>query len=619
MKDIKESFNGVQGITPYLKGERIDEGLKDIFKMVKDKFSKAFIYLKSVVAKIGTYFLPTDPEGNVLPAISPLTAGQAYADGIVDRSSTLVVMDKEGAKITGCKTSFKDALKLRGGRGNSIKYWVSINEAEQNPEIANVLENYINNFNSINEVQLRALDPQAEYSRITDSDELKDEIKIHLTNKNLGRLMIWGAPGIGKTAILDKALEELGGDFKDYRLIYKTLSSDTPDNFSLPTYVEIDGEKRATDVPKTWLPVYKPTGDKNRDAVLDENCGKGLLFVDELSRATPQVLNVMLPLINEGKFGDGYRLGSGWTVICASNRAEDETSGQTNIGNALANRFTHLFFEPTVKSWRKWADNQGFISPLLLQWLSLPESEKFSGSGFFYMDPNQENTDDDPTVLICTPRAWTEAMQKLAVYSHTGTLEGFTIFDIPDSIIKRALNSRVPKCAVDCFMSFLEVVRGIGDFDIAVYEVWNNEGKGLSIDKKNMSKITMPLAQLICTAHAESLPTKKEWESCCKYLASANSDALASYFLDIYGNVFFAGVDKELWGQILTLGERIRRANGDEAKLRPFRSILNPVLSRWNVSFEDFPNYYDGLKILVDKYGKSFQTAVVGDHMNALS
>lgn len=617
MRDIKESLNEIQSITPYLKGERMDEGLKEIFNAVKAKFTQAFLYLKGVVAKIGTYFLPVDSEGNTLPAISPLTAGQAYVDGHINASNTLVVMDKEGAKITGCKTKFKDALKLKG-TGNSLKYWVEINEAEQNPEVATILEEYINNFNSVNEVQLRALDPQAEYSRITDSDELKEEIKIHLTNKHLGRLMIWGAPGIGKTAILDKALEELGTDFKDYRLIYKTLSSDTPDNFSLPAYVEVNGEKRATDIPKTWLPVYKPTNNPAEDKKLSEQCGNGLLFIDELSRATPQVLSVILPLINEGKFGDGYRLGSGWTIVCASNRAEDETAGQTTIGNALNNRFTHLFFEPTVKSWRKWADKQNFISPLLLQWLDMGDNEKFSGGKFYYMDPNQENPDDEPTVLMCTPRAWTEAMQKLAVYSHTGSLEGFTIFDIPNSIIKRTLNGRVPKCAVDAFMSFLEVIGKIGDFDRAVYEVWKNDGKGLNIDKKNLNMITLPLAQLICSSHADALPTKKEWESLCNYLISANSDQLASYVLDVYGNVFFQGINKEFWGQIFTMAERIRRVNGDESKLKVFKRMADPLCKRWNITFEDIPDYYDGLSNLIKKYGKSFQSAVVGDHENAL-
>jgi hypothetical protein len=409
------------------------------------------------------------------------------------------------------------------------------------------------------------------------------------------------------------------GDFKDYRLIYKTLSNETPDNFTLPKYVEIDGQERATDIPKTWLPVYRPTGDKAKDAVLDANCGKGLLFVDELSRATPQVQNVILPLVNEGKFGDGYRLGSGWSIICASNRPEDETSGQTNMGNALCNRFTHVFFEPTVESWRKWADKQGFISPLLLQWLSMPESENMSGRKFYYMDPNEEPDALQETCLMCTPRSWTNAMRKLAVYSHTGKLEGFTIFDIPERIIKRVLNGCVPAQAVDAFMAFLSVISKIGNFDAAVHEVWNNGGKGLKIDKKDLNKVTLPLAQLIVSAHANELPTAKEWESMCDFLVAQNSDQLASYTLDVFGNVFMADVDKSLWSQILTMSLRIQRANGDESKLKAFRMIGKEFCTRWGLSgIEDIPDYVPGLQKIIKKYGASFQSAVVGDHEAAL-
>lgn len=619
MKDIRESFNGIQDITPYLKGEeKINEGLKDVFNSVKAKFKQVFLYLKSVVVRFGTYFLGVDSDGNVLGAITPLTAGAAYADGLINKNTTLVVMDKEGAKITGCKTKFRDALKLRG-KGNSIKYWEEINESEEDPELANVLEEYINNFNSVNEVKLRALDPEAEYNRITDSDELKEEIKIHIQNSTtLGRLMIWGAPGIGKTAILDNALNELEGDFKDYRLIYKTLSNETPDNFTLPAYVEIDGETRATDVPKTWLPVYKPTGDKAKDVILDANCGKGLLFIDELSRATPQVQNVILPLVNEGKFGNGFILGSGWSIICASNRPEDETSGQTNMGNALCNRFTHVFFEPTVNSWRKWADKQNFISPLLLQWLSMPESENMSGGKFYYMDPNEEPDSLQETCLMCTPRSWTNAMRKLAVYSHTGKLEGFTIFDIPDRIIRRVLNGCVPKSAVDSFMAFLSVISKIGNFDQAVYEVWQNGGKSLKIDKKDLNKITLPLAQLICSAHSDKLPTDKEFENLASWVVSTHSDQLASYVLDVFCNVFMPDVPAELRGQIFTIRERIRRANGDASKLKSFVTLTKAHCTRWNVSFEDQPDYLKGLQMLIKEYGESFNSAVVGDHENAL-
>lgn len=617
MKDIRESLNEIQDITPYLKGEKIDEGLKEIFNTVKAKFKQAFIYLKGVVAKFGTYFLAVDKDGEVLPAITPLTAGAAYADGSINKATTVVIMDKEGAKITGCKGKFSDIAKLKGP-GNSINYWLELlNESADDQEIANVVESYIQN---VNEVQLRALDPEAEWNRIEDSDELREEILMHVRHsKELGRLMIWGAPGIGKTAIVDAVVEVMQEKNKNYRMIYKTLSSETPDNFVLPDYVVINGEKKATDIPKTWLPVYKPTGDKVHDAELDKQCGEGLLFVDELSRAKADVLNVILPLVNEGRFGDGYKVGSGWSIIVASNRPEDETNGgQTKIGNALSNRFDHVYFEPTIKSWRKWADQQGYMSPLLLQWLSMPEGEELSGGKFYYWDPNQENPDADPTQLMCTPRSWDTVMKKLALYSHTGTLEGFTIFEIPESIIKKVLNNRIPKTAISSFMAFLKVIREIGNFDDAVYAVWKNGGKGLKIDKKKLNMITLPLAQLICSAHANELPTAKEWESMCDYLVSQNSDQLASYVLDIFGNTFFTGVDKELWGQIFTMQERIRRAKGDESKLRAFRKIAEPFCTKWNISFEEIPDFYNGLKNLTTKYGASFQSAIVGDHMNAL-
>ena len=124
MKNITESLSDIQGITPYLKGEEpINEGLKDVLKKVKDKFKQVFTYLKGVVARFGTYFLGTNENGDVVNAISPLTAGAAYAGGEINKNSTLVVMDKEGAKITGCKTKYDDAKKLYS-KSPEVLSWV---------------------------------------------------------------------------------------------------------------------------------------------------------------------------------------------------------------------------------------------------------------------------------------------------------------------------------------------------------------------------------------------------------------------------------------------------------------------------------------------------------------
>lgn len=597
MKPITEQFVGTLSIRDIIEADMVDEGLMDFFKLMKEKFKAAFMYLKGVVAKFGTYFLPVDKDGNVLGAISPLTAGQAYKDGLIDKASTVIVLDRQGKKITGLNTKYDDALKLYGS-GNSISYWKQ------------VMESYEANGNMVNEVKMHTEDPQAKYNIICDNDMLVKQIEMVIKNKNLARLLIMGAPGIGKTASLLAVIDTMKKKFPDYRLIVKTLSNETPDNFTLPKYVEIDGQEKATDVPKTWLPVYRPTGDPAKDAELDEACGSGLLFIDELSRATPQVLNVILPLVNEGMF-NGYKLGSNWTIICASNRAEDEMSGQADIGNALANRFAIVYYEPTVKTWSDWAKKQNYISPLVLQWLNMPETENMSGAKFFYMDPNEDMEDGGVTKLMCTPRSWTNAMRELALYSETGSLEGFSIFDIPTNILTFTLNKYIPSSAIDSLMSFLHVISKIGNFDAAVEAVWQNGGSGLKIDKKDLGLVSLPLAQLIVSAHAKELPTEEEVGNLAKWLISTGSDQLTSYVLDVFKEVFCGMLySTDLKDGCFLLADYIKKA--DKQKRAMFESAYKPFLTKWGITLDTMPDWSKALMELGKKYKDSFNIKING-------
>lgn len=597
MKPITEQFVGTLSIRDIIEADMVDEGLMDFFKLMKEKFKAAFMYLKGVVAKFGTYFLPVDKDGNVLDAISPLTAGQAYKDGLIDKACTVVVLDRQGKKITGLNTKYDDALKLYGS-GNSISYWKQ------------VMESYEANGNMVNEVKMHTEDPQAKYNIICDNDMLVKQIEMVIKNKNLARLLIMGAPGIGKTASLLAVIDTMKKKFPDYRLIVKTLSNETPDNFTLPKYVEIDGQEKATDIPKTWLPVYRPTGDPAKDAELDEACGSGLLFIDELSRATPQVLNVILPLVNEGMF-NGYKLGSNWTIICASNRAEDEMSGQADIGNALANRFAIVYYEPTVKTWSNWAKKQNYISPLVLQWLNMPETENMSGAKFFYMDPNEDMEDGGVTKLMCTPRSWTNAMRELALYSETGSLEGFSIFDIPTNILTFTLNKYIPSSAIDSLMSFLHVISKIGNFDAAVEAVWQNGGSGLKIDKKDLGLVSLPLAQLIVSAHAKELPTEEEVGNLAKWLISTGSDQLTSYVLDVFKEVFCGMLySTDLKDGCFLLADYIKKA--DKQKRAMFESAYKPFLTKWGITLDTVPDWSKALMELGKKFKDSFNIKING-------
>jgi hypothetical protein len=612
MKNITEKFNDRLSISQMIEQENmsanLDESLKDVFNVVKSKFKQVWQWVRGLVVKIGTYVLPVSNDSEIQPAITPMTAGVAYREGLAKDDHTFIYNSKDAAKISGLRTNPKDALGLLGGnsKNDTFKYW-----AEQ----YGVFEGSENHKANVNEVKMHTEDPEAKWNIIVDDAELRDEITRHIKKAGLARLLIWGAPGIGKTAILNAVVDSFKKAGNDYNLIVKTLSNETPDNFMLPKYVEVgEGNVKAEDVPKTWLPVYHPTGDPAKDAALDASLGKGMLFIDELSRATQQVLNVCLPLINEGQF-NGWQMGSGWCIVCASNRPEDEDSGQAPLGNAMLNRFAHVYYEPTVHTWRKWADKQGFMSPLLLQWLSLPETENMSGGKYYYMDPNEDIQNASSTALMCTPRAWTNAMRDLAEYSHTGDLQGFTIFDIPTNIIGRVLNKYVPMSAVDSFIAFLSVIHSIGDFDRVTRDIWQNGGKNVKISAKDLVKISLPLAQLIITSHADKLPTDKEFENLSVWLKDQKNDQLASYVLDIFKSTFMGDIkDTTTKDKIFVLhkiADYIKEQPDYEQMKSLYDAVFKPFFDRWNVDWESAPDYSKGLQIAGEAYGETFRNAIV--------
>jgi hypothetical protein len=613
MRPIQESLSNVRPITDYIASKnQVDEGLLDGLKKAKEKLkqitNKVSSWAKGIVAKLQTWWMAVDGEGNILPCSTPLTAGQAYKDGLINKKSTFVALGSQSGRVVGLNQSFDDAKKLYP---TTLEWWRELSKKAVNESDE---EEFKKQFTQIDEVQMQNTDPQAKYNVITTPEKLRAQVKLHVVNPAFARLMIWGAPGIGKTAILNEVVAEISREQKqDYALITKTLSNETPENFMLPKYTE-SGD-RAEDVPKTWLPVYKPTGDPKTDKELDEKCGRGMLFIDELSRASQAVLNVILPLVNEKVF-NGWKLGSGWSIICASNRDEDETSGaQTSIGNALGNRFAQVYYEPTAKSWRKWADQQGYMSPLLTQWLDMPAGETLSGGKFFYWDPNHDSESEDTTHIMCTPRSWDRAMANLAAMHETGKLEGFNIFDLDTDMMLFTLNKYVPAQAVDAFWAFLKTIQKIGDFDAAVHSAWKRNGDGLKINPKDLIAISMPLAQLIITSHKDSLPTKEEFESLANFLVKSNNEQLVSYTLDVFKNVFGAGIPdndstvglKDLKSYIFFL----KKLNDRKPELWSTITAFDEFMKTWGVDRKTMPDYSEGMSIIAKKYGEAFKSAAV--------
>lgn len=237
--------------------------------------------------------------------------------------------------------------------------------------------------------------------RNIDVDDLVDEI-ITIYNMNLDRieegkprtkndaLFIWGAPGIGKTEILRQCADKLGCVVQEWH-----LSQIEPTDFrGVPKIENVLGSNDPKDERTvTKLPAMFPTDD-------GPNGKGGIMFFDEINRAPKMVLSAALSLCLGGAIGD-YKLPEHWIVVAAGNRPEDLGGAvATTIEPALANRFAHVNYAPTLESWIKWAVTRKDINPDLIAFL------QFNKQYFHKLDPEKEQ------MAWPSPRSWEMASHK---------------------------------------------------------------------------------------------------------------------------------------------------------------------------------------------------------------
>ncbi|MFE3672299.1 AAA family ATPase [Streptomyces goshikiensis] len=136
-------------------------------------------------------------------------------------------------------------------------------------------------------------------------------------------VLLWGEPGIGKTAALTQLAESL-----DLPLTTVIASVHEPSDFSgLPVIGDDPAVQGVPMAPPDW-------------AVRLVRAGRGLLFLDELSTAPPAVQAALLRLVLERRIG-ALRLPPGVRIVAAANPRSSAADGW-ELSPPLANRFVHL-------------------------------------------------------------------------------------------------------------------------------------------------------------------------------------------------------------------------------------------------------------------------------------
>ncbi|MGA5823170.1 AAA family ATPase [Kitasatospora sp. NPDC094028] len=136
-------------------------------------------------------------------------------------------------------------------------------------------------------------------------------------------VLLWGEPGIGKTAALNQLAAAL-----ELPLTTVIASVHEPSDFSgLPVVGDDPARQGVPLAPPDW-------------AVRLVRAGRGLLFLDELSTAPPAVQAALLRLVLERRIG-ALRLPPGVRIVAAANPRASAADGW-ELSPPLANRFVHL-------------------------------------------------------------------------------------------------------------------------------------------------------------------------------------------------------------------------------------------------------------------------------------
>ena len=165
---------------------------------------------------------------------------------------------------------------------------------------------------------------------------LKMQLEVLATNPEMASalppLMVWGAPGLGKSSILRDVAREFGIGFIDVRLAQRE-----PVDIRGLSVPGPDGEK--------WLVASGLPRDPN---------SRGIILFDDITAADRSLQVAAYELILDRRLGELYKVPEGWYICAAGNRMKDRAVAAT-MSSALANRLLQVEMQEDVESWIAWA------------------------------------------------------------------------------------------------------------------------------------------------------------------------------------------------------------------------------------------------------------------------
>lgn len=220
-------------------------------------------------------------------------------------------------------------------------------------------------------------------------------------------VFIWGAPGIGKSALVEKFANEVG--LPCVSLLGSQLAPE--DIIGIP---QIKGDTSEF-LPPKMIARKEPY----------------VLFLDELNACSQEVQKAFYSLIHEKRIGE-YHLPEGSIVVGAGNRAQDCAIVKT-MSSALLNRMFHVQLKADPNQWITWAYEEG-LHPWVIDYITQRPDHLFS-------EPPKT---EEP---YSTPRSWHMLSDALKEY-------GVSEKKVPEVMIKALAYGSVSASHAGMFLAY---------------------------------------------------------------------------------------------------------------------------------------------------------------------
>ena len=238
--------------------------------------------------------------------------------------------------------------------------------------------------------------------------QIKNTVQIYLQKDKLGHyrlplahqrpVFLLGAPGLGKTAIMQQIADEMELGLVSYSMTHHTRQS----ALGLPVIVEKEyggktyqvSEYTMSEIIASVYDCMRTTGKK-----------EGILFLDEINCVSETLSPAMLLFLQYKVFG-GHQIPEGWVVVTAGNPPRFNKSVR-EFDAATRDRLKVIEVEPNYPAWKSYALEHG-VSRSVISYLDIRPED-------FY---KVETTVDGLTVV--TPRAWEDLSEILQYHEELG-------------------------------------------------------------------------------------------------------------------------------------------------------------------------------------------------------